>query len=201
MDTWKIYVRRKYKIALDKWNKETGGGNGQLWSFVNYCEDARWLVVVFLKDVEANYLLASNAGGRMPGHLQMECRIEAPQDISSLEDSDQSKSNAKRKALIEADKDTKKMKTKFDGILTIVSTMCKERKASNDSENLMSSKNSIFENITQINQALKDNETLAAMSPNTRENYVNLLQAERKEYIERMLEKRTKQKSGKQAHN
>jgi hypothetical protein len=82
MDTWKVYIKRKYKVALDRWNKETGGGNGQPWSFVNYCDkDARWLVLVFLKDIEANYLLASNAGGRMPLHLQMECSIESPPEL------------------------------------------------------------------------------------------------------------------------
>ena len=26
METWKVYVKHKYKAALDRWNKETGGG-------------------------------------------------------------------------------------------------------------------------------------------------------------------------------
>ena len=74
----------KYKIVLDHWNKETGGGNGEPYSFVDYCDrDARWLVVVFLKDLEANFLLASNAGGRMPGHLQQESGFN-DDDVSSF---------------------------------------------------------------------------------------------------------------------
>ena len=67
-------IKKNFKIALDQWNKETGGGNGEPYSFVNFCDrDACWwLVVIFLKDLAANFLLASNAGGRMPKHLQQE---------------------------------------------------------------------------------------------------------------------------------
>lgn len=107
-ETWKVYVKRKHKTALDRWNKETGGGNGQPWSFVNYCDkDARWLVVVFLKDVQANYLLAANAGGRMPTHLQMESGFNIYTDVSSLgnsSDQDQSKSSDQQEQSKSSDK-------------------------------------------------------------------------------------------------
>ena len=37
MGTWKDYIRPKYKRALDRWNKETGGGDGKAVNFINYC--------------------------------------------------------------------------------------------------------------------------------------------------------------------
>jgi len=42
--TWEEYVRPKYKKALDKWNKDTGGGDGTPPSFINFCGTDRWLV-------------------------------------------------------------------------------------------------------------------------------------------------------------
>lgn len=121
-ETWKLYIKRKYKAALDRWNKDTGGGNGQPWSFINYCDrDARWLVVVFLQDIGANYLLASNAGGRMPAHLQMECGFQSPTNFSSMDsNSDNSdpstRMTAKRRVLAEAANETKKLKSDLSGV-------------------------------------------------------------------------------------
>ena len=59
--------------------------------------DARWLVAVCLKDIEHNYLLAANVGGRMPWHLQMECGLDsAAAELSSLEESDTSRITRKK---------------------------------------------------------------------------------------------------------
>jgi hypothetical protein len=57
---------------LDRWNKQAGGGDGTPVSFIDYCAGDRWLVYLFCKDHQANFLLAGNAGGRMPHHLQFE---------------------------------------------------------------------------------------------------------------------------------
>ena len=91
--TWEECLRPKHKKALDRWNKETGGGDGTPSSFIDYCDKDRWLIWVFCKDYEANFLLASNAGGRMPHHLQIEAGFE--ETVSSLDDS----STQKREAL------------------------------------------------------------------------------------------------------
>mmetsp|Transcript_121592 Transcript_121592/g.349491 ORF Transcript_121592/g.349491 Transcript_121592/m.349491 type:complete len:342 (-) Transcript_121592:231-1256(-) len=131
LETWKTYVKRKYKSVLDRWNKETGGGNGQPWSFVNYCDkDARWLVLVFLKDVEANFLLSANAGGRMPHHLQLECGLETQRDVSSLEESCsekptnmRSKMRGKKRELMEAAIQTKKIKTDLTNVVDVLSAL------------------------------------------------------------------------------
>ena len=39
--TWEEYVRPKYKKLLDRWNKDTGGGDGTPTSFVDYCGSDR----------------------------------------------------------------------------------------------------------------------------------------------------------------
>ena len=80
--TWEEYVRPKYKKALDRWNKDTGGGDGTPVSFIDFCGGDRWLLYIFCKDIEANFLLANNAGGRMPRHLQVESGFN--EELSSL---------------------------------------------------------------------------------------------------------------------
>ena len=76
------YICPKYKKELDKWNKLTGGGSGDPALFINYCGTDTWLAWVFVVDMKANFLLAQNAGGRMPRHLQMESGFA--DDVSSL---------------------------------------------------------------------------------------------------------------------
>ena len=130
METWKVYIRRKYKAALDRWNKETGSGNGQSWSFVNYCDrDSRWLVAVFLVDKEANFLLAHNAGGRMPSHLQMESGRAGSPGVSSTEDSDdRSRMTARKREAIEAINESKKVKANMNKAAMIFVDMCEMQK-------------------------------------------------------------------------
>ena len=174
LETWKLYVKRKYKIALDRWNKETGGGNGQAWSFVNYCDkDARWLVTVFLKDVEANYLLAANAGGRMPNHLQMESGFEkSSPETSSLSSGDQkSRATRKKKAITDELNETKKLKSDLSDMVVLLTSVYKKEKQT-PSENGKKS-DIIFQDLRDVNIALSDIDYLNSMSPRTREAYVD----------------------------
>ena len=84
LDCWEGYIRPRYKKAIGRWNKDTGGGDGKPSEFINFCAGDRWLVWVFCKDLEAGFLLASSAGGRMPNHLQVESGFE---NMSPLDDS------------------------------------------------------------------------------------------------------------------
>jgi hypothetical protein len=192
MDTWKVYIKRKYKTALDRWNKETGGGNGQSWSFINYCDkDARWLVVVFLRDVEANYLLASNAGGRMPTHLQMECTIVGPQELSSLDSSTSNQQQRKKRAMIDAEKETKQLKSDISSVVTMISCMYKERqdskKVSGHNEEYTNSKE-VLADINELNQSINDKTSIDSMPAGAREEYVLALNEKRTRLISKMLE-------------
>ena len=80
-EMWETYTKPKYKKSLSAWNKETGGGDGTAPSFINYCGRDRWIVWLFCLDKEANFLLGSSAGGRMPKHLQIESGFK---EVSSL---------------------------------------------------------------------------------------------------------------------
>lgn len=81
METWFGYVKPKYRKALTKWNKETGGGDGEVTSFIDFAGSDRWLGWVFALDYEAHFLLANNASGQMPRHLQLEAGWDNMSDI------------------------------------------------------------------------------------------------------------------------
>jgi hypothetical protein len=166
------------------------------------------MVVVFLKDVEANYLLASNAGGRMPCHLQLECGLEGVQDLSSLETSSSSDKSGnghrRRAAMVEAEKETKKLKTKLetcmdnmDSCFQMVSNMCKNRQEGiatvqpapmNVTVDDLTESTKVFDAITKLNLAINDTGSMTSMSPCTREKYMSSLQARRKRLIEALFD-------------
>jgi hypothetical protein len=214
LETWRTYVKKKYKTALDRWNKDTGGGNGRAWSFINYCDqESRWLVMVFLQDLKANYLLASNAAGRMPTRLQFECGFDAMQDMSSLETAGSSDTDggnsagngsiSKKRALVEAEADNKKLRTKMekaldkmDNCFEMINNLC-QYKRSTPSEEVpipvapavqVRSSDNIFEEVVSVNHALNDTESVKSMSPRTKEVYYLSLQTRRKRLLKQLLE-------------
>ena len=68
--TWEIYLRQKYRKTLSRWWSDTGGGGGVVENFQNYCSDReKWLTYVYMLDVEALLLLASNASSAVPKEL------------------------------------------------------------------------------------------------------------------------------------
>lgn len=75
IDTWKNYIKGTYKKVLQKWFKETGGGNRQLDNFVNYCtigdKTHHWLVYVYALDLRQSILLGSKTGAGRPSALVM----------------------------------------------------------------------------------------------------------------------------------
>ena len=72
MDAWFQCAKPKCRHSLNKWNKDTGGGDGAVWEFINCCGHDRWLGWVFALDCGASFLLASSTCGRMPARLQLE---------------------------------------------------------------------------------------------------------------------------------
>ena len=68
--TWEVYLRQKYRKTLSRWWSDTGGGGGEVENFQNYCSDReKWLTYVYMLDVEASLLLASNASSAVPKEL------------------------------------------------------------------------------------------------------------------------------------
>jgi len=116
MDTWFTYVKPKYKRALDKWNKETGGGDGTPASFVDFCGKDKWLVWIFLHDCDANFLLANNASGRIPNHLQ----LEAGFDTATMSDITEDDSSWKIKDFEKQLKEIKDDNSSFNNLTSLL---------------------------------------------------------------------------------
>ena len=74
LDTWRHYLKRKYKEAIHQWDKETGRGAHEPYEFSNFCDkgNKKWLVWVYLMDLDQNFLLYCNAIGRPPVHVGRE---------------------------------------------------------------------------------------------------------------------------------
>ena len=73
--TWEVYTKKKYKKALIKWSKDTGGGDGHSSNFANYTGPGtanRWLAYIYLIDVNINCLFASYTIGRVPGNTTVD---------------------------------------------------------------------------------------------------------------------------------
>jgi hypothetical protein len=74
--TWELYLlRQKYRETLAQWRSDTGGGGGggEVESFQNCCQiREKWLTYVYMLDVEASLLLASNASSAVPTELLYE---------------------------------------------------------------------------------------------------------------------------------
>jgi hypothetical protein len=68
--TWELYIRENYRTTLARWWSDTGGGGGEVENFQNYCPICeKWLTYVFMLDVNASLLVASNASSAIPKEL------------------------------------------------------------------------------------------------------------------------------------
>jgi hypothetical protein len=75
--TWETYLRPKYRKTLARWWSDTGGGGGEVENFQSYCPfREKWLTYVYMLDVEASLLLASNASSAVPRELLNESGCE-----------------------------------------------------------------------------------------------------------------------------
>jgi hypothetical protein len=78
LSTWKTYIKPKYKLAISRWDKLTGGGCCEPHEFSNFCGNNKWLVWIYLMDKEANFLLHSNAKGKPPSFVGNEAGFDSP---------------------------------------------------------------------------------------------------------------------------
>ena len=184
-ETWETYVRKHYKAALDKWNKDTGGGDGSLSSFANFCGSYQWLVWIFILDSDTNFLLANNAGGRMPRHLTFEPGFE---DISAITDgSPEGSSSALGKRIASAEDDLVEAKKHREGISSMLS-LIKNKLTSSDNtdasrESTMKEK---IEEVANYSRMMQDQTILYNMSPSTRDKYVKAIEKERQETLNKI---------------
>jgi hypothetical protein len=81
LDTWKLYLKKKYKDAIRKWDTETGGGSHEPHQFSNFCNRDRWLVWVYMLDRASGFLLFHIAKGQPPEHIGCESGSEMFQSL------------------------------------------------------------------------------------------------------------------------
>jgi hypothetical protein len=185
--TWTDYVRPKYKRALEKWNKDTGGGDGEPTCFVDFCASDRWLVLLFLKDLEANFLLANHAGGRMPEHLQLEGGFS--EEVSSSEGSVVVHSSKTKKDLSSI---AATIKRKESAMLETCNVIKSYYGASLEKEKKKQKKLEIDECSSKLMELdnhfirLNSSDGLGSLSPETRELYVKTINLQRKTLIHRI---------------
>jgi len=140
METWTLHIKPRHKKALDKWNMDAGGGDGTPASFIDFSGNDKWLVWVFLHDCEANFLLANNASGRVPNHLQLEIGFGNIAHMSDLTGDDESKMSSKR--LKSFEKQLLEIKESCDNVndLTGVISACFKSKHNGKESDLTPSK-------------------------------------------------------------
>jgi hypothetical protein len=83
-NVWTEYVRPKYKLILQKWYKDTGGGARTLENFSNYCKlkdgNYPWMLWVYYLDSKSDFLLASRTQGSPPWLADSEAGFEMVAD-------------------------------------------------------------------------------------------------------------------------
>jgi hypothetical protein len=76
LDTWRHYLKPKYKIAIKRWDTQTGGGSNEPEKFAAFTNGCTWLVWVYMMDLKADFLLYSNAKGRPPAFVGLEAGFD-----------------------------------------------------------------------------------------------------------------------------
>jgi hypothetical protein len=98
---------------------------------------------------------------------------------------------SKKRALLEASNDTKKLKNNLNNAANMFASMCEERKR-------IQVMNIDYEDqIGKINDRLNNEATFNNMSPRTKDDYMRALVTKRKRLIDEMLESETQLSSNK----
>jgi hypothetical protein len=192
-ETWDTYIRKKYKDALDKWNKQTGGGKGTPTAFQNYCGGDKWLVWLFCVDYDTNFLLASSAGGMMPEGLQLESGFEVDVDdgeqegVSDIEGSTVSssaRSSQKKKKKRKNDEspgdDTvgthRAVKQHIEQMKETLKHLSSSRKKDEDRD---------IDQFAKYTQMMNDTGVLNTLSPDSKEAFQNAMQEKRRPILQK----------------
>ncbi|CAJ1968092.1 unnamed protein product, partial [Cylindrotheca closterium] len=207
-ETWERYLRPRYKAALGKWNKETGGGQGKPANFYRYCgkQCDEWLVWVFIKDMEKNFLLASPTGGQMPAHISVEAGFESESeddDVRSTSSSSSVSSSGKRRANYNKKMAKRKKANRKETAVKLAAADQQYSKISrmiDVAENLMKSMQSnmvanktdtVASFVAEVDvcfEKLNNTAHLESMSPDSKESYKRFWNSRRKSYMARVKE-------------
>lgn len=184
-ETWEKYVRPKYRHSLDKWNKDTGGGDGTPPSFVDFCGRDKWLVYIFCVDYDANMLLASPTGGCMPRHLTYESGFDA----IPVPDGEDDSPPRNKGAVIEKQIETARKQIEEVGTtMQNIGTYLKSKEASPTKD---------IKSVTMLSNLVED--PPESLTPTSKALFCDEVKAQRKVVLERMLDRKRKREATRQA--
>mmetsp|Transcript_3061 Transcript_3061/g.4757 ORF Transcript_3061/g.4757 Transcript_3061/m.4757 type:complete len:242 (+) Transcript_3061:63-788(+) len=170
-ETYEKYIRRFYRDALKRWNKETGGGDGTPSCFIDYCQASyRWLAPIFCRDFECSFLLASEASREMPRHLQSESGFENDDAISCITTSTSSASvstKCKNMGTINDDLINAFINQKKEHTIAVKEGMDKQQKSIEKLIDTIKQKEELspMSHIKKINEELQDVDARKTFSP------------------------------------
>jgi hypothetical protein len=108
-----------------------------------------------------------------------------------LDSSTSNQQQRKKRAMIDAEKETKQLKSDISSVVTMISCMYKERqdskKVSGHNEEYTNSKE-VLADINELNQSINDKTSIDSMPAGAREEYVLALNEKRTRLISKMLE-------------
>jgi hypothetical protein len=208
LDTWKLYLKKKYKEAIRKWDTETGGGSHDAHEFSNFCNRDRWLVWVYLMDMKAGFLLFQFAKGQPPVHVGCEpgselCRHLFNDDGGGVDTAansnddgggfgeyvtpSRSASSSRKRShdsLTKTRRDFEERQSLVGSVLEAAATWYKKKDADTESFG------SLFSQAVEAHNNLKTLEqSIAYMSPQTKTKLMEAATNEMKKIHEKMLAK------------
>ena len=178
LETWKKYIRPKYKKSLGKWYKETGGGNRKSENFVNYCGADRWIAAVYAIDETTDFLLASGANGRPPSFMVQEAGFEHDDFPGEKESEEERKIPAikKRKEKLEV-----MMEESSKTLADLVDTIKKRVEDTNEFSEM--------DAISKINTEKRKIDTDSDFSPDTKKKLHKALARKKIYYARKLIQK------------
>jgi hypothetical protein len=133
LSTWKTYIKPKYKLAISRWDKLTGGGCCEPHEFSNFCGNNQWMVWIYLLDKEADFLLYSNAKGKPPSFVGNEAGFDTPNTENGDDDSPISHLSKRKREVEDAVQHTKEAHKKVSTMLDRVGLLMEKLEHRNSS--------------------------------------------------------------------
>jgi uncharacterized coiled-coil protein SlyX len=177
ISTWKTYIKPKYKKAIAKWDNATGGGSSEPYMFGNLCEANRWLVWIYLMDIEADFLLFSNAKGKPPAPVGKEAGFSS--SVSTLTTTTSTKRKRCDKveaALVETQQARKKLSNVLDLVINRMDKFDNQNSKTSATATFGSSADDIINLLIETNEQ-KEKLMLIPLSPNSKDAVKSTIEA------------------------
>jgi len=130
--------------------------------------------VVVLSRQDTNFLLASNAGGRMPGHLQMEAGFDAMDELSEVTGPTDSTTQSSKK-----DSDVTR-------VFSIVQQHGKDMAELAQKLSKQEDEDRDVDGVAKYSSMMTNNALLDTMSPDSKEAYVAKITRKRQKLLDKM---------------